>query len=206
MSERVQPLTEPVQPRARQSYEALLEAAQGILEESGYDALNSNAIAARAGLTPPTFYRYFADKQMLLAILAQRLLDAQNALVPPHLTAAKASFTGGVDAIEALMTADIELTRAFKASFEIMVLLRSLPELRQLRIAAHSEMSAALARELTTTYPEIPLTTLRARLRLGTEVYYSTLEMLFETGFRQQREIVRRAAVAIQALVILTDS
>ncbi|MEM8769095.1 MAG: TetR/AcrR family transcriptional regulator [Pseudomonadota bacterium] len=205
MSERARPLTEPVQPRARQSYEALLDAAQCILEESGYEALNSNAVAARAGMTPPTFYRYFADKQMLLAILAQRLLDAQNALVPLHLDAGKASFTGGVDAIEALMTADIELTRAFKASFELMVLLRSLPELRQLRIAAHQQMSGALARELAATYPEIAPTTLRARLRLGTEVYYSTMEMLFETGFKQQREIVRRAAVAIQALVILPD-
>ena len=64
----------------------------------------------------------------------------------------------------------------------------------------------ALATDLAASYPDLPTSTLRTRLRLATEMYYSTLEMLFETGFKQQREVIRRAAIAIQALLTLPDT
>ncbi|MFN7303765.1 MAG: TetR/AcrR family transcriptional regulator [Phenylobacterium sp.] len=41
---------------------ALLEAAWLEFESPGYDATNTNRIAARAGFTPQTFYRHFRDK------------------------------------------------------------------------------------------------------------------------------------------------
>ena len=83
-------LRPPTQPRAKKTYESLLRAAQEILSASGYDGLTSNSIVAHAGLTPPAFYRYFGDKHMLLHVLAQRLLDAQNASVVADEAAANA--------------------------------------------------------------------------------------------------------------------
>lgn len=41
---------------------ALVAAARVEFEDAGYDATNSNKIAARAGYAPQTFYRHFADK------------------------------------------------------------------------------------------------------------------------------------------------
>jgi len=41
---------------------ALLDAARLEFEEAGFDATNTNKIAARAGYAPQTFYRHFADK------------------------------------------------------------------------------------------------------------------------------------------------
>ncbi len=194
-----EPLTKPVQRRARETYEALLEAAQDILEESGYEGLTSNTIVARAGLSPPAFYRYFKDKQMVLAILAQRLLDAQNELLEPYLSDVDSEFNASVDAVERLMNADVELTKSFKAGFQLMVLMRSLPELRELRIRSHQVISSIIAEDISEHYPDLNRTTLNARTRLATEMYYSTIEMLFETGFRQQKETVRRAAIGIEA-------
>ena len=58
--------------------EALLEAAQNILADQGLEALNSNAIVEKAGVTPPTFYHYFSNKHAVLRELGVRMMDAQN--------------------------------------------------------------------------------------------------------------------------------
>ncbi len=195
----------PIQARAKKTYEALLEAAQEILAELGYDALNSNAIAERAGLTPPAFYRYFRDKHMLLAILAERLLAAQNELVGPALEPVAAGFGSSVDAIERLLLADIELSRSFTATRELLVLMRALPELREIRLATHEQMARLLADATKEHYPHLSPSVLRVRTRLSTDLYFSTLEMLFETGFRHQAEVVRRYAIAVAAATSLSE-
>ncbi len=47
--------------------QAILEAADALLTESGsQDAVNIRGVAERVGLTPPTIYRYFTDKDHLL--------------------------------------------------------------------------------------------------------------------------------------------
>ena len=44
----------------------LLDAARELATESGYDAVGMRAVAARAGVSPPTAYLYFASKDHLL--------------------------------------------------------------------------------------------------------------------------------------------
>ena len=193
----------PIQARAKKTYEALLESAQTILAESGYDALNSNAIAERAGLTPPTFYRYFTDKHMLLKVLAKRLLDAQNELVAPALAPATGDFGSAVDAVERLMHADLALSRSFTAARELLVLMRALPALKEVRLATHEQMSGLLAEATLEHYPHLSPGALKVRTRLASDLYFSTLEMLFETGFKHQKEVVRRAAIAVAAAISL---
>ena len=194
-------LTTPVQTRAKRTYETLLKAAQEILAEDGYDALNSNAGAERAGLTPPSFYRYFSDKHMLLQVLAQRLLDAQDELAETELLPLTPTFEAAVDAVERLLSADIELTRSFTAARELLVLMRALPELRDIRLATHERSARLLAEATREFYPNLSHAVLKTRVRLASELYFSTLEMLFETEFRNRPEIVRRAAIAIQAAI-----
>src|SRR5579871_6369668 len=50
----------PRQARSRATWEAIVEAASQILERRGPDALNTNAIAERAGVSIGTLYQYFA--------------------------------------------------------------------------------------------------------------------------------------------------
>jgi AcrR family transcriptional regulator len=51
------------QERARRTYEALMEAAHRVFTESGFDATQTPDIAAEAGVSVGTFYRYFTDKR-----------------------------------------------------------------------------------------------------------------------------------------------
>lgn len=66
----------PRQPRSEATVDAILEAAFQLLEQGGLEALTTNHIAERAGVSVGTLYQYFAGKQAILAALAQRRAEA----------------------------------------------------------------------------------------------------------------------------------
>lgn len=71
---------EPVQERGRQTVVRILEAAAAIADEEGVDAATTRAIADRAGVSYPSLYRFFADREAILDELLERLcaeLDAR---------------------------------------------------------------------------------------------------------------------------------
>src|ERR1700676_1419274 len=68
----------PASGKPRETYEKLIAAAGQLLGEVGFEKLTTNAICARASLTPPAFYSYFNDKYEILEVLARRLLKRQN--------------------------------------------------------------------------------------------------------------------------------
>lgn len=60
---------------------ALIEAAQEILEEAGVSGLTLRAAARKAGVSPAAPYRHFADKEALLAAVAEQGFRALSALI-----------------------------------------------------------------------------------------------------------------------------
>jgi len=73
-----QPRKQARQARARVTRAAILEAAARILESQGRDALTTNAIALRAGVSIGSLYQYFPNKE---AILATLIRDKRRELV-----------------------------------------------------------------------------------------------------------------------------
>lgn len=63
------------QERARQTVEALLEAAARVLQQRGYAAATTNRIAEAAGVSVGTLYEYFADKEAVFGALIQLQLE-----------------------------------------------------------------------------------------------------------------------------------
>ena len=59
-------VTEPKQARARKTYDAVLDAAAALLMTGGIEGLNTNSVAATAGVNISTLYRYFDDKYDLV--------------------------------------------------------------------------------------------------------------------------------------------
>ena len=59
--------------------DALIVAAQEILEDEGLAALSLRAVARRAGVSPAAPYHHFPDKQALLDAVAERGFDALTA-------------------------------------------------------------------------------------------------------------------------------
>ena len=64
-----QPRKQARQARAKVTQEAIVEAAARILEEQGRDALTTNRIALRAGVSIGSLYQYFPNKEAIFAAI-----------------------------------------------------------------------------------------------------------------------------------------
>lgn len=60
------------QARARETVDAILEAAASLLEEEGYRAASTNAIARRAGVSVGSLYQYFSSREDIFQTLRAR--------------------------------------------------------------------------------------------------------------------------------------
>jgi len=65
----------PRQARAKATVAAILEAAVQILDQRGADALTTNSVAERAGVSIGTLYQYFPDKHAILLAAAKLEFD-----------------------------------------------------------------------------------------------------------------------------------
>lgn len=74
------------QARARRTCNALLAAARDVFSESGFDATQTPDIAAAAGVSVGTFYRYFSDKRAIFVEVIGQELSRTYAEVMAKLT------------------------------------------------------------------------------------------------------------------------
>ncbi len=95
-----QPRKTPTQRRAVETCAAIVEATARILEDKGQDALNTNRIAERAGVSVGTLYQYFPDKHAILVALIRR----ERAALMAEL---RAIDRDGDDALQAMVAASI---------------------------------------------------------------------------------------------------
>ncbi len=72
----VAPRKQPRQARAAATVAAVVEASARILEEGGLGAFNTNAVAARAGISIGSLYQYFPGKDAIMAALIRREAEA----------------------------------------------------------------------------------------------------------------------------------
>jgi AcrR family transcriptional regulator len=62
----------PIQERAQEKIELILEAATRIIDKDGLEGLTTNRIAEVAGISIGTLYQYFGDKAAIIDVLGQR--------------------------------------------------------------------------------------------------------------------------------------
>ena len=65
----------PTQRRGAVRVDRLLDACGELLDEVGYDALTTRAVAARAGSSIGSFYQFFGDKNQLIRVFGERNLE-----------------------------------------------------------------------------------------------------------------------------------
>ena len=67
------------QARGRRRIEQILDAAAQLFSEVGYEAATTNAIAARAGISPGSLYQFFPNKEAIADGLAARYTEVVTA-------------------------------------------------------------------------------------------------------------------------------
>ena len=195
----------PIQERAKQTRDRLLDIAGELLGEVGIERISTNMIAARAGVSPAALYRYFKDKYAVLEALGRRLMDRQNALLFAWLDEHKA---GGLDALGAhtteLLRRTAEITDNEPGGVWILRALRAVPQLSHVRVESHREVTDAMLEVYAPLLPKVNKRRLWQRLRMTVEYGYAIDEMLHEED-RIPREDVLREAAAMLSSVQLED-
>lgn len=101
------PRRAPVQERSRQTVTRILDAAAAIADEQGVDAATTRAIADRAGVSAPSLYRFFADREAILDELLEQHCAALDA------RCVEAEQTWEITSIADLLNNEIDLHVAY---------------------------------------------------------------------------------------------
>ena len=96
--------------------DALIQAAQEILEADGIAVLSLRAVARRAGVSPAAPYHHFPDKQALLDAVAERGFDALTAAM----TTRMGKVSGGAARLDASGIGYVAFAVANPALFGLM--------------------------------------------------------------------------------------
>ena len=70
----------PKQERSRKRYESILAVAAKVFFEKGFDGATTNEIASLAGLPIGSVYRYFKNKEAIVAALSDRYAEILRAV------------------------------------------------------------------------------------------------------------------------------
>jgi len=180
----------PNQDRSQRTMERVLEAAAELLEEVGFERLSTNLICKRAGLTPPALYRYFPNKYAVLKELGERLMAAQNALLDDWNPGAEDMAAQA----EHFLRETLEVTRRFKAGGWIMRSLHATPVLSDVRIDSHRRMAQLMADKALERWPDLDRDAAFSSARVGVEMGYALVEMLFDEPAIDEDAALRNAA------------
>jgi AcrR family transcriptional regulator len=187
----------PIQDRAVQTRDRLLDIAGELLGEVGIERISTNMIAARAGVSPAALYRYFKDKYAVLEALGRRFMDRQNAVLFAWLEENKHSLDALATGTEDLLRATTEITDSEPGGVWIERAMRAVPQLAHVRVESHREVTDAMLEVYAPLLPKVSKRALWLRLRMTVEYGYAVDEMLHEEDRISRDEIFREAAVLL---------
>jgi AcrR family transcriptional regulator len=185
----------PKQVRSQQTRERLLDVAGQLLAEVGIERISTNLICARAGVTPPALYRYFADKYAVLEALGRRLMERQNEVLfawierhtPQDMDALRAH-------VEDLLLATAEVTAAEPGAVWTLRALRAVPQLAHVRIESHRLVTDRMVKAYAPLFPDLPKKVLWRRVRIATEFGFAADEMMNEETLLKREEVIKETA------------
>lgn len=176
--------------------ERLQDAAMELFQERGYDRTTVEEIAARAGLTERTFFRYFADKREVLfsrskeleALIVNAIADAPKGMAP-------------IDAVAAALEATspgFEERRAHASKRQPLILAHA--ELRERELIKLASLASAMAESLRRRGVEKTVANLVAEA--GIAIFKSAFERWVEDT--KKHELAYHVRVALAELRLIT--
>lgn len=184
---------------------AILDAASELLIEGGPDALTTSALAERTGLRVRNVYRYFRDRQAIMATLAERMSD--------RIESAVAGVTGLSDPsrpLERVINDLVEQVMAAAASepagVQVRAAMRTSRELQAIDAASDRRIARVLAEALR----QRGIRVRRDRLEAGVYVVVTAIGAVLDRAALDSdeaeqailvREVKRMAYAYVQTLV-----
>lgn len=172
----------------------LQEAALELYRERGYDGATTAEIAARAGVTERTYFRYFADKR--------EVLFDEDARLRPMLIAAVAEAPAGQAPLDVLMGAFRAIEGLLKENRPFteprQEIIARTPALWERAEAKSASLTILLSTELQRRGVDPKLATLAART--GMAAFGYAAQAWFENPARTLEDHLQQASTALKAL------
>ena len=183
----------PKQARAQQRVSRMLDAAEELFVEVGYDAATTNQIASRASASIGSLYEFFPNKQALAQALADRYIEQLGAVIEERMVN-DPSWTGE-QLVDSIVTALDEFWRRHPATVPLLRGALGAPALmkagEQIRVALVGHIEAILLERRPDVDPE--------RALLAAEMAIDLTRTLLE---RAQAEPAHRRPVVLRELKI----
>jgi AcrR family transcriptional regulator len=185
----------PKQLRSVQTRNRLLDVAGALLGEVGIERISTNMICARAGVTPPALYRYFADKYAVLEALGRRLMERQNDALFAWLDRYTPQ---GIEALtahtEELLHATASVTASEPGAVWTLRALRAVPQLAHVRLESHRLVTERMVKAYAPLLPHLPKKVVWRRVRIATEFGFAADEMMTEETLLKPAEVIKETA------------
>jgi AcrR family transcriptional regulator len=182
----------PVQERSTARVQLMLDAAAALLDEVGYEATTTSAIAARAGVSVGSLYQFFPDRRAVLQALALRSFSRFSAVLSERVTASH--LRSWPDAVDVVVDVFVDFSRTEPAA---QVLSFGGPVDRHMLDPEddnNAVVADALGEVLRLVLPELVVDErLRLALRVAVEAGDRVLELAFRWAPDGDPEIVAEA-------------
>ncbi|MBL8950070.1 MAG: TetR/AcrR family transcriptional regulator [Myxococcaceae bacterium] len=183
MPQKLAPRRQPQQARSRERVERILAATAELVQQRGLAAVNTNAIAKRAGLPVGTLYQFFPNREAVLKAVMQTQLEKFDEAVVPLLSASEDEQPLG-EQVDRIVDA---LSKAYLAVPGLATLLQSMksePALAASSAENNARIAAVLAELVRRRVPALSPKRARAISTAAVEAADGVLMMWLKTRDR----------------------
>ena len=184
------PRVRPVQQRAKDTVEQILDNAAVLLDEVGVDAFNTNLLAERANVAVRSVYRYYPNKLAVIVGLAERQAREWQEQFSQLLVPMADSSENAFDAWDSVLDGYVAYIEEEKGRSAIHRAMQALPQLAEVNQRDNDALSDAIAAALKARGIRQP----RARLRLISRVLLDTQDVAVDEA------LTRRGRVPVHLL------
>jgi len=154
------------QARGLKRMAAILDAAEEVITEVGYAEATTNAIAARAGMSPGSLYQFFRNKEEILDGLLARFTTERRLFWDAYFTPDSVA-TPLPDLVGQVIDAAVSFKRAHPAYWSLLYGSATADRLAEASARLHQDVARRLAEVLALRAPHLPP---ERRLTLATMV------------------------------------
>ena len=178
----------PQQARGQRRIEAILDAAEEVLVESGFEGATTNAIAAKADTSIGSIYQFFPNKEAILEALGMRytkrmegmfseLLGEEAVRLPPVELVRQI-----IDALDGMQQASPAFKVMFCGKTPVPALLEAVPALLEAEDALHSHIIGGVARILAQRAPWLAPDHIYLYATISVKIVEAVMPVLAETA------------------------
>jgi AcrR family transcriptional regulator len=192
------------QARGQKRIAELLRAAGEIFAETGYENATTNAIAARAGVSPGTLYQFFPNKQAMAEALANEYA-AQNQALHERVFDVSAASMPLRELIHRLVGPFLEFRRnapGFEALFIGSVVSRELAERSQ---KLHQQLKHRVARMIQLRGPHLSADAVQTSAETTVQIVKGLLPLALNGSAKQRKAGERELKLVLERYLAPLD-